>query len=378
MPLTELLPYLSLPSRLALLAVLAVGAVAALALVGARFLRRGPARFWLAPSFVTLACLPLVAGASLAALGLAFVLQAVGIVGVGSGAAVQAGIVEAELPLLLGSLCTAAVAVVGLTLLAVGRARPPAALSASSLIPSAIALGVCAVALALALAFHAVSHRIADGAASATSVRALAWLGAGCVLLTPVVGLTLALRAPRGSILGAWRALSLGSLGALFACTLAASLARVLWLQRTPLGGGPAATNARMESPAPAPRESMPLEREVAAEATPIPSAPRPAAAATPRQPLRLESALQQPKKVRHVPSVYPADALQARVQGVVILECVIGEDGRIARVKVLRGVPLLDQAATEAVRQWEYEPTVIDGVPVPVIVTVTVNFRLS
>ncbi|MFN8095989.1 MAG: energy transducer TonB [Vicinamibacteria bacterium] len=81
---------------------------------------------------------------------------------------------------------------------------------------------------------------------------------------------------------------------------------------------------------------------------------------------------------MRHVPPVYPADALQARVQGVVILECVIGEDGRIARVKVLRGVPLLDQAATEAVRQWEYEPTVIDGVPVPVIVTVTVNFRLS
>ncbi|MFN8095990.1 MAG: hypothetical protein U0599_27870 [Vicinamibacteria bacterium] len=75
---------------------------------------------------MTLACLPLVAGASLlAALGLAFVLQAVGIVGVGSGAAVQAGIVEAELPLLLGSLCTAAVAVVGLTLLAVGEPGLP-------------------------------------------------------------------------------------------------------------------------------------------------------------------------------------------------------------------------------------------------------------
>ena len=65
-------------------------------------------------------------------------------------------------------------------------------------------------------------------------------------------------------------------------------------------------------------------------------------------------------------------------MQGRVILECLIGTDGRIARVKVLRSVPLLDEAATEAVRQWQYEPTLVNGVPVPVIMTVTVNFNLS
>ena len=68
MSLIELMPYLSLQSRLSLLMVFGVGLVAALALVGLRFARRGPARFWLAPSFVTLAWLPLVAGAGLAAL----------------------------------------------------------------------------------------------------------------------------------------------------------------------------------------------------------------------------------------------------------------------------------------------------------------------
>jgi protein TonB len=64
-------------------------------------------------------------------------------------------------------------------------------------------------------------------------------------------------------------------------------------------------------------------------------------------------------------------------VQGRVILECLIGPDGRIARVKLLRNVPLLDEAATEAVRQLQYEPTLVNGLPVPVIMTVTVNFIL-
>jgi protein TonB len=61
-----------------------------------------------------------------------------------------------------------------------------------------------------------------------------------------------------------------------------------------------------------------------------------------------------------------------------VILECTLGPDGRIVDIRVLRGVPLLDQAALEAVRRWEYEPTLLDGQPVPVIMTVTVNFKLN
>jgi len=65
-------------------------------------------------------------------------------------------------------------------------------------------------------------------------------------------------------------------------------------------------------------------------------------------------------------------------VQGVVILECTISPQGRVNDVKILRGIPLLDQAAVEAVRQWVYTPTLLNGVPVPVIMTVTVNFKLS
>jgi len=71
-------------------------------------------------------------------------------------------------------------------------------------------------------------------------------------------------------------------------------------------------------------------------------------------------------------------NAKQARVQGVVILECTISPQGKVSDVKVLRGIPLLDQAAIDAVKQWVYTPTLLNGVPVPVIMTVTVNFKLS
>jgi len=55
-----------------------------------------------------------------------------------------------------------------------------------------------------------------------------------------------------------------------------------------------------------------------------------------------------------------------------------IGVDGKVTDVRVLRSIPLLDQAAMDAVRQFEYTPTVIDGVTVPVIMTVTINFTLT
>ena len=67
-----------------------------------------------------------------------------------------------------------------------------------------------------------------------------------------------------------------------------------------------------------------------------------------------------------------------ARTQGVVILEVVIGPDGRVDRVAVLRAIPLLDQAAMDAVKEWEFTPTLLNGAPVPVIMTVTVNFSLQ
>ncbi len=93
---------------------------------------------------------------------------------------------------------------------------------------------------------------------------------------------------------------------------------------------------------------------------------------------VRVGGEIKEPRKTKDVPPVYPAIAQQARVQGIVILECTIGPKGNVVDVKILRGVPLLDAAAVEAVKQWEYTPTLLNGVPVPVIMTVTVNFRLS
>ena len=75
---------------------------------------------------------------------------------------------------------------------------------------------------------------------------------------------------------------------------------------------------------------------------------------------------------------MYPAIAQSARVQGVVIIEATIGPDGAVQDAKVLRSIPLLDAAALDAVKQWEFTPTLLNGVPVPVIMTVTVNFTLQ
>jgi periplasmic protein TonB len=75
---------------------------------------------------------------------------------------------------------------------------------------------------------------------------------------------------------------------------------------------------------------------------------------------------------------VYPPIAQSARVAGIVIIEATVGPDGTVTDARVLRGVPLLNDAAVEAVRQWQYEPTLLNGVAVPVIMTVTVNFKLQ
>ena len=104
------------------------------------------------------------------------------------------------------------------------------------------------------------------------------------------------------------------------------------------------------------------------------PSPPTPPA---PQKPLPVGGRIKEPGKIRHVPPVYPAIAQQARVEGIVIIEAVIGVDGRVQQARILRSKPLLDDAALTAVRQWTFTPTLLNGVPVPVIMTVTVNFTL-
>ena len=93
--------------------------------------------------------------------------------------------------------------------------------------------------------------------------------------------------------------------------------------------------------------------------------------------PVRVGGNIREPRKRKDVRPVYPAEARAARVQGVVVIECIIDKEGRVSDAKVLRGVPALDQAALDAVRQWEYAPTLLNGVPVEVIVPVVVNFTL-
>ena len=98
-----------------------------------------------------------------------------------------------------------------------------------------------------------------------------------------------------------------------------------------------------------------------------------------PPQPVRVGfSGVRTPVKTSHVDPVYPPIAQAARVQGIVILEATISEAGQVTNARILRSVPLLDQAALDAVRQWQFTPTLLNGVPVPVIMTVTVNFTLS
>lgn len=111
--------------------------------------------------------------------------------------------------------------------------------------------------------------------------------------------------------------------------------------------------------------------------AVPLPppalSGPRPA------EPVRVRvgSVTISPRLVTRVEPVYPAQALAARVQGVVILELRIDTTGKVTDARVLRSVPLLDQAALDAVRQWVYAPTCLNGVGIPVIMTVTVQFKI-
>ena len=90
------------------------------------------------------------------------------------------------------------------------------------------------------------------------------------------------------------------------------------------------------------------------------------------------ERSLAPPRKTKNVPPAYPTDAQRARIQGVVLIEAMIGPDGKVQDARVIRSIPELDQAAIHAVRKWRYTPAVLDGQAVPVVMTVTVSFSLQ
>jgi periplasmic protein TonB len=97
-----------------------------------------------------------------------------------------------------------------------------------------------------------------------------------------------------------------------------------------------------------------------------------------PTAPVRLHAGIQPPKRVVDVTPTYPEIAVRARVEGIVILDAIIDSRGNVESARILRSMPLLDAAALDAVRQWKYTPALLNGVPVPVIMTVTVRFTLN
>ena len=109
-----------------------------------------------------------------------------------------------------------------------------------------------------------------------------------------------------------------------------------------------------------------------------VPAPPPPPPPPAPSAPVRTGGQIQAPALVKRVAPVYPPIAVNALVQGVVILEATVGRDGRVEDVEVLRSIPLLDRAAIDAVRQWVYAPLLLNGQAERFILTVTVSFSVT
>jgi protein TonB len=107
----------------------------------------------------------------------------------------------------------------------------------------------------------------------------------------------------------------------------------------------------------------------------PLPPPPPPP---PPVKPVQVGGDVKPPVKIKDVRPSYPPLAQAAHVQGIVIIQTVISPTGKVIDATVLRSVPMLDAAALDAVRQWEYTPTRLNGLPVSVVMTVTVTFKLQ
>jgi periplasmic protein TonB len=98
----------------------------------------------------------------------------------------------------------------------------------------------------------------------------------------------------------------------------------------------------------------------------------------TPVKRMRIASRVAEANLIHDVAPQYPPEAGRARIEGTVVLMAVIGTDGSVKDVRVENGLPILAQAAIDAVRQWRYKPYMIDGEPVEVDSRITINFNLS
>ena len=106
----------------------------------------------------------------------------------------------------------------------------------------------------------------------------------------------------------------------------------------------------------------------------PVKKKPKP----KPPQRIRVGGSVQKARLLKQPKPVYPPLARQARIQGTVRFNAIIGKDGRIANLTLVSGHPLLVPAATAAVKQWQYRPTQLNGEPVEVVTVIDVNFTLS
>jgi periplasmic protein TonB len=97
-----------------------------------------------------------------------------------------------------------------------------------------------------------------------------------------------------------------------------------------------------------------------------------------PTAPLRPGGDIKEPKRLEGPQPVYPAIARAARMEGMVILEATIGKDGLVKDVRVIRSAAVFDEAALAAVRQWRYTVPMLNGQPIEILMTVTVNFGLN
>jgi protein TonB len=109
-----------------------------------------------------------------------------------------------------------------------------------------------------------------------------------------------------------------------------------------------------------------------------MPPPPPPPPPPAPRGPVRVGGVIKEPALIDRVEPVYPGVAISANIEGTVILEAIVDEEGRVETVRVLRSVSVLDRAAVDAVKQWRYSPVILNGKPEKFILTVAVTFRLE
>ncbi len=110
----------------------------------------------------------------------------------------------------------------------------------------------------------------------------------------------------------------------------------------------------------------------------PVVAVPPPPVPPKPAGPVKVADLPVPPHKTVDVRPIYPEHARAARIEGVVVMEAVLDPTGHVTQLRVVRSVPMLDQAAMDAVRQWRYTPTMYYGKPVSVLLTITISFKLQ